>query len=323
MTQAPALHVDPANSEQARAWDGGEGAYWAQNAERFDRALAAYRERFLAAPGIGAGDRVLDIGCGTGQTTRDAARAAVDGFALGVDLSGQMIELARRLAAARGIGNACFQQADAQIHPFPSASFDVAISRTGTMFFGDQAAAFANIARAIRPGGQLAMLVWQAPEANEWIRELTGALAAGRDLPAPPAGSPGPFTQADPEEVRAVLAAAGFTRIELDGMQQPMWFGSDAEDAHAFVLGLMGWMLHGLDAGGRSRALRNLRATLNAHNTGHGVVYQSATWLITATRLALDVGQAFGELAVSDPDNIHTTYVPVRPVVAPAHDGAS
>jgi SAM-dependent methyltransferase len=201
-----------------------------------------------------------------------------------VDLSGQMIELARRLAAGQGIANARFEQADAQIHPFPARSFDVAISRTGTMFFGDPAAAFANIARALRPGGRLAMLVWQGPEANEWIRELTGALAAGRELPAPPAGAPGPFAQADPGAARAVLAAAGFTHIEVDGLRQPMWFGTGAEDAHAFVLGLLGWMLHGLDGNRRGRALDNLRATLRAHDARRGVLYQSAAWLICATR---------------------------------------
>jgi SAM-dependent methyltransferase len=195
-----------------------------------------------------------------------------------------MIALARRLAAGQGIANARFEQADAQVHPFPARSFDAAISRTGTMFFADPAAAFANIARALRPGGRLTLLVWQEPQANEWIAELSGALAAGRDLPAPPAGAPGPFAQADPEAVRAVLAAAGLTHIELDGLREPMWFGADADDAHAFVLGLLGWMLHGLDEAGRGQAFSNLRATLTAHDAGHGVLYQSATWLIRATR---------------------------------------
>jgi SAM-dependent methyltransferase len=152
------------------------------------------------------------------------------------------------------------------------------------MFFADPAAAFANIARALRPGGRLALLVWQGPQANEWIGELSGALAAGRDLPAPPAGAPGPFAQADPDAVRAVLAAAGLTHIELDGLREPMWFGTGADDAHAFVLGLLGWMLHGLDDAGRGRALGNLRTTLTAHDTGHGCLYQSAAWLIRATR---------------------------------------
>ena len=284
MTEATALRVDPANAEQARAWDGDEGAYWAENAGRFDKAAAAYHERFLTAAAIGRADRVLDIGCGTGQTTRDAARAAADGLALGVDLSGRMIALARRLADGQGIANARFEQADAQIHPFPAASFDVAISRTGTMFFGDPAAAFANIARALAPGGRLALLAWQGPQANEWIRELSAALAAGRDLPAPPAGAPGPFAQADPQAAQAVLAAAGFSHIEVEGLREPMWFGSDAEDAHRFVLGLMGWMLADLDDNRRGQALGNLRATVTAHHTGHGVCYQSATWLIRATR---------------------------------------
>src|SRR5499427_2493023 len=266
MTEAAALHVDPANAEQARAWDGDEGAYWSGNAGRFDRAVAAYHNRFLTAAAIGRADRVLDIGCGTGQTTRDAARAAADGLALGVDLSGQMVALARRLAAEHGIVNARFEKADAQIHPFPAASFDVVISRTGTMFFADPAAAFSNIARALRPGGRLALLVWQGPQANEWIRELGGALAAGRELPAPPTGAPGPFAQADPQAAQAVLAAAGFTQIELDGLHEPMWFGTSADDAHRFVLGLLGWMLRGLDDAGRSSALDNLRATVTAHD---------------------------------------------------------
>ena len=284
MKEAKALEVDPTNTEQARTWDGDEGAYWAENAQRFDRALAAYHERLLPAAGIGRAERVLDIGCGTGQTTRDAARTASDGAAVGVDLSGQMVELAGRLAAEQGIANVRFEQADAQVHPFPERSFDVGISRTGTMFFGDPTAAFANIARAIRTGGRLTMLVWQGPEPNEWIRELSGAMAAGRDLPAPPIGAPGPFAQADPDAVRAVLAAAGFADVELQALRQPIWFGSNAEDAHAFVVGLMGWMLEGLNAAGRDRALANLFATLSAHDTGRGVFYESAVWLARATR---------------------------------------
>jgi ubiquinone/menaquinone biosynthesis C-methylase UbiE len=167
MTKATALQADPTNAGQARAWDGDEGAYWAEHAQRFDRAVAGYHGRFMAACGIARGERVLDIGCGTGQTTFDAAEAAGNGSALGVDLSARMIELARRLAAGQGIGNVGFEQADAQIYPFPAGSFDVAISRTGTMFFGDPAAGFANIGRALRPGGRLVMLAWQGPGPKE------------------------------------------------------------------------------------------------------------------------------------------------------------
>jgi SAM-dependent methyltransferase len=286
MTKATALRVDPANTEQARAWDGDEGAYWADHAQHFDRAVAAYHGTLMAACHIASGEGVLDIGCGTGQTTRDAARAAGPGSVLGVDLSGRMIELARRLATEQDIGNVRFEQADAQIQPFPPGAFDVAISRTGTMFFGDPAAAFTNIFRALRPGGRLVMLVWQGPGPNEWFRELAGALAGGRDLPAPPPGAPGPFTLADPDRVTALLAAAGFSGITLDALHRPMWFGSDADDAHRFVLGLMGWMLNGLDQASRTRALNELTATITAHTSSDGITFASATWLIRATRPA-------------------------------------
>ena len=278
------MRVDPANTEQARAWDGDEGAYWADHAQRFDRAVAAYHGTFMAACGIASGARVLDIGCGTGQATRDAAAAARPGPALGVDLSARMIELARRLAAGQDIGNVSFEQADAQIYPFPAGSFDVAISRTGTMFFGDPGAAFANIGRALRPGGRLVMLVWQGPGPNEWIRELGGALAAGRDLPGPPAGAPGPFSLADPARTRTLLASAGFSGVTLDALSEPMWFGSDPGDARRFVLGLMGWMLDGLDDTGRNRALGALSATLTAHAGSDGVTFASGAWLIRAVR---------------------------------------
>ena len=284
MAEATALRVDPANAGQARAWDGDEGAYWADHAQRFDRAVAAYHGPFMAACGIARGERVLDIGCGTGQTTRDAAAAARPGPALGVDLSARMIELARRLAASQDIGNVRFEQADAQIYPHSAASFDVAISRTGTMFFGDPAAAFANIGRALRPGGRLVMLVWQGPGPNEWIRELGGALAAGRDLPAPPPGVPGPFALADPDRARTLLAAAGFCDVAVDALHEPIWFGSDPDDAHCFVLGLMGWMLDGLDSTARKRALDALSATVTAHASSDGITFASGAWLIRAAR---------------------------------------
>jgi SAM-dependent methyltransferase len=249
----------------------------------YDSELVRYHERLWEALDIRPGDRVLDIGCGTGQTTRDAARRAASAGALGVDLSAEMIALARRLATAEGLPSARFEQADAQICPFGPGSFDVAISRTGALFFGDPHAAFTNIARALRDRGRLALLSWQPLPANEWVAELTAALAAGRDLPAPRPGAPGPFALADPGRVRQLLAGAGFTSIEIDPIQAPMWLGANAGDAHAFALGLLGWMLEGLDANRRAQALGALRATVAAHTTA-GVVYTSGAWLIRAQR---------------------------------------
>jgi SAM-dependent methyltransferase len=282
MTVESAVRVDPSNDAQLQAWDGDEGAYWALHADRFDRAVAAYHGPFMAAAGIQPGDRVLDVGCGTGSTTIDAAQAAHNGSALGVDLSSQMLAVARRRAADGGVTNADFLQADAQVHPFDAGHHDVAISRTGAMFFGDPVAAFANIAAALRPGGRLCLLVWKGIEANEWLREIAGALAAGRELPTPPPGAPGPFSLADPVRVRDVLGAAGFVDVDLAGAERPMWFGDTVEVAEEFIVGLLGWMLDGLDAAQKAAARAALRQTLLAHVGPAGVEFASATWTITA-----------------------------------------
>lgn len=284
MTGTEAVQVDPTNAEQLLAWDGDEGDYWAAHADHFERALGAHQQRFLEAAAIGSTDRVLDVGCGTGYTTRHAARAAWAGSALGVDLSTAMLKVARERAAAEGLTNVSYLHADAQIHPFETETFDVAIGQTSAMFFGDRIAALANIGRALRHGGRLALLTWQPFTANEWIQELSTALAAGRDLPTPPPDVPGPFTLADPDAINAVLTAAGYRDITLDGTTAPMWFGNDTDDAHQLLSGLMDWMLNGLDDTGRARALDDLRTTIATHETPDGVLYGSATWTIRAIR---------------------------------------
>lgn len=284
MAATHAAGIHPSNLEQARAWDGDEGGYWAAHADRFDRGVARYDAAFLDAAAIGVADRVLDVGCGNGRTTLDAARRATSGTALGVDLSARMLEVARRRAEREGVANARFAQADAQVHPFADAAFDVAISRSGAMFFGDPVAAFANIARALRPGGRLVLLVWQPLDRNEWLREILTAMAAGRDLPAPPPDAPGPLSLSDPERVRTVLTAAGFGPPRLDGRSEPLCFGADADEAHGFIAGLTGWMLEGLDSAGRARALDALRRTMETHTGPRGVEFGSAAWLVTAER---------------------------------------
>ncbi|GEL17745.1 class I SAM-dependent methyltransferase [Pseudonocardia asaccharolytica] len=278
------MRIDASNAEQARFWDGDEGGYWAEHAARLDAAIARHHRRFLEAAAIPATARVLDIGCGTGQTTRDAARRASAGSALGVDLSSQMIEVARRIAEREGVTNAWFEQADAQVHPFAQRSFDLAISRTGAMFFGDPQTAFSNIARAVRPGGRLVLLVWQPATRNEWIIAFSTALAVGRDLPPPPQDAPGPFSLSDPERIRDLLTRTGFGEPRIASVNEPMYFGSGVEDTYRFLLGLLGWMLEGLDDDGRARGLDALRATIAAHHTEQGVNFDSAAWLVTADR---------------------------------------
>jgi hypothetical protein len=128
------------------------------------------------------------------------------------------------------------------------------------------------------------LITWQPFAANEWIRELSSALAVGRDLPVPPPDAPGPFTLAEPDVIRSVLTSAGYRDIGLDAVSAPMWFGHDADEAHGLLAGLMGWMLDGLDDLSRARALEDLRATITAHEGPEGVQYESAIWLIHAVR---------------------------------------
>ncbi len=282
MVAPRSVDVDPGNAAQLGAWDGAQGAHWAAQADRFDRAVARYDEPFLAAAGLRPGDRVLDVGCGTGRTTRDAAR--ITGSAVGVDLSSAMLDVARRRAAEEGLTGVRFEQADAQVAAFPPAGFDVAISRTGAMFFADPVAALANVGGALVPGGRLVLLVWQALEANEWMTEILGALAAGRPLPAPPPDAPGPFSLADPGRIRAMLTAAGHRQVEVEGLAEPEWFGTDADDAVAFVLGLAGWLLDGLGPAARDGAVADLRRRMEAHAGPGGVELGSAAWLVTARR---------------------------------------
>jgi SAM-dependent methyltransferase len=284
MMDAETVQVDPANTEQLAAWDGTEGGYWAEHAEYFDRAIAVHDGPFQAAAALQTTDRVLDVGCGNGQNTRDAARSASSGSALGVDLSRAMLDQARRVADAEGLSNVSFLQADAQIHPFEPASFDVAVCRTSAMFFADPVAAFANIGRALRPdGGRLVMLTWQALAGNEWLVEIAGAFAAGREPRVPPPGV-GPFSLSEPDRIRDLLGEAGYRDVQVAGNVGPMWFGVDAADASAFILGGQGWMLDGLDDAGRAVALDALRATTEAHETADGVTFASATWITTARR---------------------------------------
>lgn len=274
------------NIEMADAWDGDEGAHWAEHADRYDASVAPHGRHLHAAAGISAGVHVLDVGCGCGASTRLAARAAVDGGALGVDLSSRMLERARQRARDEGLTNVGFEQADAQVHAFEDQAFDVVISRFGAMFFGDPVAAFTNIGRALRPGGRLALLAWRRLTENEWLSAIRGALAAGRALPAPPVGAPGPFGLAGAEDVRRILGSASFRDVALDVVEEPVRLGADAADAFGFLrgLGITRGLLDGLDDAAVAGALEQLQAVLVAHDTGDGVLLDSSAWLITALR---------------------------------------
>lgn len=275
------MSAEIANADQAAAWDGGEGEFWAANESHFDLAARNFHRRFFDAVAIGADDVVLDIGCGNGATTREAARRGRS--ALGIDLSGLMIERAGLRAREQGLSNVDFVRGDAQVHRFPDGAFDLVISRFGAMFFADPPAAFGNIGRALRPGGRLAMLTWQ-PFGVNWLRAIRAALAAGRVLPEPPSIGPGPFGLSDPDYVRSVLDTE-FPDVCLTSLREPVVLGTDVEDAFAFLSGsgLATGLLADLDDAARADALAQLRAVLAEHQTAGGVAMTGAAWLITAT----------------------------------------
>ncbi|ALG15064.1 methyltransferase [Kibdelosporangium phytohabitans] len=247
----------------------------------YDAELRLLNEIFRAAARVGPGENVLDIGCGTGQTTREAARAAVTGSVVGVDTSARMLERARRLTDGQELRNITYEQADAQVHRFPSRHFDVCVSRFGTMFFSDPGAAFTNIRRALRPAARLVLLVWQHRDHNEWATAIRQAITTGT---APPAHGPDPFSLADPATTAGILTAAGFTDAEFTDVHEPVYYGPDTTTAFDAVFRL--WevkeTLATLDAAASEQARTRLRGTLAAHNTGDGVYFDSRAWIVTA-----------------------------------------
>ncbi|PRH77170.1 SAM-dependent methyltransferase [Streptomyces solincola] len=276
-----------ANTEQAEAWNGYEGEHWARHQDRWNAVNDGFNEPLLNAAAIGAGDRVLDVGCGSGRTTRLAARRAGDGAATGLDLSGPMLARAREAADREGVANAAFVQGDAQVHPFEPASFDRAVSRFGVMFFADPAAAFGAIGRAVRPGGRLAFVCPADPDGNDWLTVLSTLkdLVPMGGIGAP--GQPGMFSLADPAAIRAVLAAAGWTNPGVHRVEAYGEWGADAGDVAAFMAG-MGpgrHLLGRLDPGQRAEAGRRLTEALRRYERPDGPLrLRSTAWLVTAER---------------------------------------
>ena len=251
----------------------------------YDAELQLHNDQFRAALGIRAADHVLDIGCGTGQTTRQAALVASDGGALGVDIDEGMIARGRELADREGVPNVRFEVGDAQTHPFRSEAFDVAISRFGTMFFNEPDMAFRNIARAVRAGGHLVMMVWQAHDRNEWAVAIDQALGVGKRRGAAAPG-PDPFSLAEPPTVRRILAGAGFADSEFRDVDVPVYYGRDLDAALIFV-GRFANVSEGLsrsDPRAAGTILARLRATLESRASERGVWLGSRAWIVTAWR---------------------------------------
>lgn len=272
------------NRHQAEAWNGYEGRHWAAHQDRYDAVNSGFNDALLAA--VRPGDRVLDIGCGNGQLTRLAAARAGTGHAVGVDLSAPMLDRARASAAHEGVANVEFVRGDAQVHRFPPATFDVALSRFGVMFFADPVAAFGNVGRALRPGGRLAFVCLDDIRHGDLGRVL--AALAGH---LPPPGTDGtgvaePLSLADPAAVRTVLTAAGYTGVDCAPVQASQLWGRDAADAAGFLAdwGPLRHQLDRVDPATADRARTALTDALRAYEQPDAVRLRGTAWLVTAHR---------------------------------------
>src|SRR5215207_3552260 len=275
------------NEEQARYWNGDESAHWLVHEERYERMLAPFTGRLLIVAAIGRADRVVDIGCGTGSTTRAAGRVAIEGGALGVDLSAAMLRQAAHRAQEERLTNVRFEHGDAQVHRFTPAFGDVALSRFGMMFFADPAAAFANIARGLRPEGRLVFVCWQNLTDNEWIVVLGGAAAQHVALPSvDDPTAPGMFSLGDRDRIAAVLRAAAYTDVAIESVAEPLWMGADVVDAVAFFKSTGIWtrLIRDADPPTVARVSEAVQAALEPYVTPDGVLLGSRAWLVTASR---------------------------------------
>jgi SAM-dependent methyltransferase len=274
------------NVVQAEAWNGAQGSGWLQREEQHELALQAHHRQLMTVAALAPGERVLDVGCGTGPTTRAAARAVGEqGSVVGLDISAPLLGRAREHAAADGLTNVEFVQADAQVEPLGADRFDVVLSQFGVMFFDDPVAAFTNFAGATKAGGRLTFVCWRGLVDNPWLQVIRDSVAGGRELPPPPEHSAGMLGLADRSRVESILLAAGWRDVEVNPVAVPYVFGS-LEDAIAgsASVSIVRQAVDTLDDAGRAAALASLRDALAAHGGPDGIVLDSGIWVVTARR---------------------------------------
>lgn len=276
---------DAPNAQQATYWNEGAGPTWADLQVPLDRQLAPLGHAAMAALSPKSGERILDIGCGAGDTSLELARmVAPDGRVTGADISHTLLEVARRRTG--GQAGVRFVEADVQTYGFEPSGFDAVFSRFGVMFFADPTAAFANIRRALKPDGRLAFVCWRTPAENPIMSlPMAAALAAlpsSATAPPPAPGAPGPFAFADPDRVRSILAEAGFSDVVLTPTDMKVG-GGDLQTVLAMSLkiGPLGALLRE-HPGHREGAVEAVRQALAAHDGPDGVKLGSATWVVTA-----------------------------------------
>jgi len=271
------------NADQKKFWDGPTGQKWVEHQADMDRNLTDANAGVLRLAAAKPGERVLDIGCGAGQTSYLlAAAVGPGGHVTGVDISSPLLGAARSHAPK----NAEFIHADAAFHSF-KPEYDLIFSRFGVMFFDDPAEAFTNIHKAAKPGARLAFVCWRPVPENQWV--IAPAMAAQPFLPpSPPPDplAPGPFAFADPKRVEAILTKAGFKNLKIEKLDGHMHLGNSAAEA-AYQMTQIGPLSRALNEVEDEAVKEKVRAAVTAAFEGMKkdgeVAPVIACWLVSAS----------------------------------------
>jgi SAM-dependent methyltransferase len=284
------MEVSAANQEATDAWSGPLFDAFAKYRELVIDGLGAHGEAAMAANSPEAGDRVIDLGCGFGDTTRRLAELdGAEGEALGVDVSEPFIEQARK-EAERGSANVSFSVVDVQVGDL-GEGYDYAFSRMGLMFFANPVAALRNIRSSLKPGGRLCAVVWRRKEDNDWVRRAELVVDEYLEHPEEtdePTCGPGPFSMANADTVTEQLRIAGFEEITLQRCDLPLKIGNDLDHAVEFnmALGPAGEVLRLWEDridDIRPKIAAALREALADFQGPEGVFAPASTWIIGAT----------------------------------------
>jgi SAM-dependent methyltransferase len=276
------------NAEQFKHWNEVAGPKWVDLQKFIDEQIRPFGSMMMDKAGIGSGHRVLDVGCGCGDTTFEIARRiGPSGAVTGIDISGPMLQTARASARTAGVSNVTFEHADAQTAALPRQHFDVIFSRFGVMFFADPKAAFTNLRGALKPGGRLAFVCWRPLPENQWVMVPMSAIVNHVQLPPPPPpGAPGPFAFADADRVRAILTGAGFSNLEFDPVDRMMSIGGgvdlDATVGFLLQMGPTAVAVRDASDADRVKIAASVREVLLPHFGDSGVCLGGAVWLVTA-----------------------------------------
>ena len=280
----PSVEKTPAElaAEQAAFWNGPGGQGWLASYARIERSIAEVGQTALAAAAAKPGERVIDVGCGTGGTTQALAEAVgATGHVLGADISEPLIGAAR----SKRVPNATFVVGDAATHPFEAAAHDLAFSRFGVMFFGDPVAAFRNLQQALKPTGRLVFVCWRTPAENPWgLVPVRAAAPHLPPMPRPGPEDPGQYSFGDRARVERILKEWGFTSVTLEALDRPIWMGASVAEVvdNAGRFGPMARAFAESTPEQIQKAKAAIGAALTPHETGAGVVLPGACWLVRA-----------------------------------------